>query len=88
MGIQKEARRTRLIDEIYNFVSSNPGVSSAAIVGYLTVERRMRNHSLSTRKIGFFIPRYCKDRIRFEERIEGRTYFPIKDLDDVVEDND
>lgn len=88
MGIQKEARRNRLINEIYNFVCANPGVGAAAIVGYLTAERRMRNHSLSARKIGFFIPRYCKDRIRFEEQIEGRTYFPIKDLEDVVEDDD
>jgi hypothetical protein len=88
MGIQKEARQNRLIKEIYNFVIDNPGVSSAAIVGYLTVEKRMRNHSLSARKIGFFIPRYCKDKIRFEERIEGRTYFPIKNLEDVVQDND
>ena len=88
MGIQKEARRNRLINEIYNFVSSNPGVSSAAIVGYLTTEKRMRNHSLSSRKIGFFIPRYCKDRIRFEEQNEGRAYFPIDSLDKKIKNDD
>ena len=87
MGIQKEARRKRLIDEIYCFVSANPGVNSAAIVGYLTTEVKLRNHSLSARKIGFFIPRYCKEKIRFEKKNEGRTYFPIN-LEDVVKDND
>ena len=88
MGKQKEARQNRLIREIYNFVCVNPGVGSAAIYGYLAADLKMRNQGLSARKIGFFIPRYCKKYIRIEERIEGRTYFPIKDLDDVVEDND
>ena len=86
MGKQKEARQNRLIKEIYNFVIDNPGVSSAAIVGYLTVEKRMRNHSLSARKIGFFIPRYCKKYIRIEKRSEGRMYFPIESLDNKIED--
>ena len=88
MGIQKEARRKRLINEIYSFVSANPGVNSAAIVGYLTAEVKLRNSSLTPRKIGYFIPRHCKKKIRFEKGNVGRVYFPIKGLEDVVESDD
>ena len=86
MGRQKEARQNRLITEIYNFVCVNPGVGSAAIYGYLAADLKMRNAGLTARKIGFFIPRYCKKYIRFEERGEGRMYFPIESLDNKIED--
>jgi hypothetical protein len=86
MGRQKEARQNKLITEIYNFVCSNPGVGSAAIYGYLAVDLKMRNAGLTARKIGFFIPRYCKHQIRFEEQGESRIYFPIKSLDNKIED--
>jgi len=77
-GSQKLARRTRLVDEIYNFVTVNPGVNSAAIVGHLTAEVKLRNSSLTSRKIGYFIPRHCKEKIRFERGAQGRVYFPIE----------
>jgi hypothetical protein len=75
------ARRNRLVSEIYNFLTESPGVNAAAISGYLTAEVKMRNSGLTSRKIGFFIPRYCKEKIRFEEQNGGRMYFPIKEED-------
>ncbi len=80
MGKQKEARQNRLISEIYNFVCVNPGVNAAAIVGYLTVEVKMKNSGLTSRKIGYFISHHCKERVSFEEGDLGRTYFPIEKI--------
>jgi hypothetical protein len=86
-GSQKLARQRRLVNEIYNFVTANPGVNSAAISGYLTAELKLKNAGLTSRKIGYFIPRYCKKQVRFEEQSEGRTYFPIEENNNLNKDD-
>jgi len=87
-GSQKLARQNTLVNAIYNFVTNNPGVNANAISGHLYADLKMKNAGLTVRKIGFFIPRYCKKYIRFEDQNEGRSYFPIKDLESVVKDDD
>jgi len=52
-GSQKVARLERLKVEIIEYVSANPGCSAADIVDYLSNTRRMRNHGLTSRKVGF-----------------------------------
>ena len=80
---QKLARQNTLVNAIYKFVNANPGVGSAAISGHLSADRKIRNAGLTSRKIGYFIPRHCKDKIRFEEKNEGRVYFPIEKKKDI-----
>jgi hypothetical protein len=63
--VQKRARLNRLKNEIIDYVSSQPQCSAADIVDYLSNERKMRNHGLTTRKVGFFIPRYLSEMIGF-----------------------
>lgn len=65
-GSQKQARLERLKTEIVDYVSTTPGVSAADIVSHLSNERKMRNHGLTTRKIGLFIPRHLSHRINFD----------------------
>ena len=65
-GSQKEARLQRLKEEIIDYVSIYPDCSAADIVNYLSNERRMRNHGLTTRKVGLFIPRYLTDMVGFK----------------------
>ena len=65
-GSQKEARLERLKEEIASYIEDRPGCSAADIVAYLSNERKMRNHGLTARKIGYFIPRYMKNRIGFK----------------------
>ena len=65
-GSQKNARRERLKLEIVDYISSNPNCSAADIVYHLSNTRKMRNHGLTSRKIGFFIPRYLKNIINFK----------------------
>ena len=60
-GSQKEARLERLKEEIIEYIADVPDCSAADIVHYLSNERRMRNHGLTTRKVGLFIPRYLSD---------------------------
>tara|TARA_B100000214_G_C23890814_1_gene591675 strand:- start:373 stop:618 length:246 start_codon:yes stop_codon:yes gene_type:complete len=60
-GSQKQARLDRLKNEIVVYVKTNPNCSAASIVDYLCNEKKMRNHGLTARKIGFFIPRHCKE---------------------------
>tara|TARA_B100000459_G_scaffold51229_1_gene27153 strand:+ start:4345 stop:4701 length:357 start_codon:yes stop_codon:yes gene_type:complete len=55
-GSQKKARFERLKEEILNFVGANPGCSAQSIVANLSHDRAMRNHGLTPRKVGFFIP--------------------------------
>ena len=81
-------RHNRLIDEIVDYLTSNPKVSAASIVDYLSNERKMRNHGLTPRKIGMFITSYCKENITFEETSTGRAYFLRNTLENVVENND
>ena len=64
-GVQKQARLNRLKNEIIEYVSSQPQCSAADIVDHLSNERKMRNHGLTTRKVGFFIPRYLSEMIGF-----------------------
>jgi len=64
-GSQKQARLDRLKEEIKTYVAGFPGCSAADIVNYLSNERRMRNHGLTARKVGFFIPRYLRDVVTF-----------------------
>ena len=64
-GVQKQARLNRLKNEIVEYVSTRPQCSAADIVDYLSNERKMRNHGLTTRKVGFFIPRYLSDLVGF-----------------------
>ena len=65
-GSQKQARLERLKEEIVEYVTDVPDCSAADIVHYLSNERRMRNHGLTTRKVGLFIPRYLSDLIGFK----------------------
>ncbi len=71
IGSQKSARLERLKTEIIEYVSMNPECSAADIVHYLSNTRRMRNHGLTARKIGFFIPRYLKNIVMF--RLDSST---------------
>ena len=57
-GSQKQARLERLKREVLRFVLANPGCSAQSIVAELANDKAMRNHGLTPRKIGFFIPRY------------------------------
>lgn len=50
-GSQKQARLERLMNEIEEYVASQPNCSAADIVNYLSNERKMRNHGLTTRKL-------------------------------------
>ena len=59
-GTQKEARLERLKAEITTYIEDRPGCSAADIVAYLSNERKMRNHGLTARTIGYFIPRHMK----------------------------
>lgn len=70
-GSQKAARLNRLKLEIIDYVGISPGCSAADIVSFLSNERKMRNHGLTTRKIGLFIPRYLADIIGF--RLDNTT---------------
>ena len=65
-GSQKEARLIRLKLEIIDYVGISPGCCAADIVSFLSNEKRMRNHGLTTRKIGLFIPRYLAGIIGFK----------------------
>ena len=71
IGSQKEARLERLKEEIVDYVEQGHGVSAADIVSFLTHERKMRNHGLTARKIGLFIPRYLSERVSF--RLDATT---------------
>ncbi|NCG01493.1 MAG: hypothetical protein GWP25_06850 [Euryarchaeota archaeon] len=64
-GVQKQARLNRLKNEIIEYVASQTQCSAADIVDHLSNERKMRNHGLTTRKVGFFIPRYLSEMIGF-----------------------
>ena len=69
-GSQKNARLERLKDEIIDYVRQNPGCLAADIVDHLSNERKMRNHGLTARKIGYFIPngKYWKSMDKFDPK--------------------
>ena len=75
-GSQKAARLNRLKLEIIDYVGISPGCCAADIVSFLSNERKMRNHGLTTRKIGLFIPRYLTDIVgfRLDNTTGKRTY--------------
>ena len=77
-GSQKEARLERLKTEIVDYVEEMPGASAADIVAHLSNDRKMRNHGLTTRKVGLFIPLHLAERIRFklDASTGKRTYHP------------
>ena len=74
-GTQKEARLRRLREEILNFVSINPGCTASQIVEWLSIDLKMKNHGLTPRKIGFFIPRYCKELIWKQDSVTGKRVY-------------
>ena len=75
-GSQKKARFERLKEEIMRFVTANPGCSAQSIVGNLTNDKQMRNHGLTPRKVGFFIPRYLQSRVTWwQDHKAGRRVY-------------
>ncbi|MBA88463.1 MAG: hypothetical protein CMB16_04260 [Euryarchaeota archaeon] len=77
-GSQKVARLERLKFEIIEYITSNPGCSAADIVDHLSNTKRMRNHGLTSRKVGFFIPRYLKNAVMFTlDRSTGKRIYSV-----------
>lgn len=74
-GSQKQARRNRLKFEIMDYVSSNPNCTASEIVASLANDRRMKNHGLTPRKVGFFIPRYCKEILWNQDSSTGKRVY-------------
>ena len=58
-------------NEIVDYVAQAPGASAADIVAFLSNERKMRNHGLTTRKVGLFIPLHLSHMINF--RLDSST---------------
>jgi len=82
-GAQKKARFERLREEIYKFVSVNPGCSAQSIVAFLDVDCKMRNHGLTPRKVGFFIPRFLKSRLSWwQDHKAGRRVYGLNEFTD------
>jgi hypothetical protein len=77
LGSQKQARRNRLKSEILNYVSSNPNCTASEIVASLANDRRMKNHGLTPRKVGFFIPRYCKEILWNQDTSTGKRVYVL-----------
>ena len=75
IGSQREARMNRLKEEIRQYVEANPNCSAAAIVDYLCNEIKLRNHGLTARKVGFFIPRYCKELVWKQDSLTGKRVY-------------
>ena len=86
-GKQEQARYDRLVKEIISYVTNNPKVTSADIVGHLCIDKKMRNHGLTPRKIGLFIPRNCKENISWDHDNGKRVYFLRKRLEDRIKDD-
>lgn len=76
-GSQKLARRNRLKSEIMSYVSLNPNCTASEIVAALANDRRMKNHGLTPRKVGFFIPRYCKEILWNQDRSTGKRVYAL-----------
>lgn len=75
-GSQKKARFERLKVEILNFVGANPGCSAQSIVANLSHDRAMRNHGLTPRKVGFFIPRHLSEYlVWWQDHTAGRRVY-------------
>ena len=79
-GTQKKARLQRLKDEIKRFVFANPGCSAQSIGAHLTHEKKMRNHGLTPRKVGFFIPRHLNSQLTWwQDHVAGRRVYGPED---------
>ena len=63
IGTQKKARLSKLKEEITRFVFANPGCSAQTIVAHLTHDKKLKNHGLTPRKVGFFIPRHLNSQL-------------------------
>jgi len=75
-GTQKKARFERLKKEILSFVGANPGCSAQSIVANLSHDRAMRNHGLTPRKVGFFIPRHLSEYlVWWQDHTAGRRVY-------------
>ena len=75
-GTQKKARLRRLKDEVRRFIFANPGYSAQTIVAHLSHDQKLRNHGLTPRKIGFFIPRHLNtDVIWWQDHTVGRRVY-------------
>ena len=75
-GSQKRARFERLKDEITNFVLANHGCSAQSIVANLSHDKAMRNHGLTTRKVGFFISRNLAEKLTWwQDHKAGRRVY-------------
>ena len=77
VGSQKKARRNRLKSEIMDYVSSNPNCTASERVASLANDRRMKNHGLTPRKVGFFIPRYCKEILWNQDTSTGKRVYAL-----------
>lgn len=75
VGSQRNARRERMTEAIVKFVSENPGSSAQSIVGHLSADLGMRNHGLTPRKVGFFIPRFCPQLTWYQDHKAGRRVY-------------
>ena len=76
IGTQKKARLRTLTNEIKRFIFANPGCSAQSIVSYLSNEKKFRNHGLTPRKVGFFIPRHLKTDVRWwQDHTAGRRVY-------------
>jgi hypothetical protein len=69
-----------LKEEVKKFVFANPGCSAQSIVAFLTHDKNMRNHGLTPRKIGFFIPRHLKAHLNWwqDHKAGRRVYGPCE----------
>jgi|TARA_B100001094_G_scaffold287477_1_gene303055 hypothetical protein len=85
-GAQKKARLKRLVDEVKRFVYANPGCSAQTIAASLSIDRNMRNHGLTPRKIGFFIPRHLKTHLIwwYDYNAGRRVYAPKPENDETT----
>ena len=79
-GSQKRARFERLRYEVRRFVFANPGCSAQAIVANLNHDKKLRNHGLTPRKVGFFITRHLKESLTWwQDHRAGRRVYGPKD---------
>ena len=83
-GAQKQARFERLRAEIRTFIFANPGCSAQQITAHLAVDRNMRNHGLTPRKVGFLIPRHLGDVVTWwRDHAAGRRVYAPADGDEI-----
>lgn len=78
-GSQKAARTNRLRNEILSYVETHPGCTASQIVAWLSIDLRMKNHGLTPRKVGFFIPRYVKEVSWTQDRQTGKRVYALND---------